>query len=48
MGSNYDNANQPHAAGFAITNSATPWDNCGRGGHAVVTGGGVGECEELK
>jgi hypothetical protein len=42
MGSNYDNANQLHA-GVAITNSAAPWDNCGRGGHEVVTGGAVGE-----
>jgi hypothetical protein len=46
MGFNYDNADHSHAD-VAITNSVTLWDNCGRGGHEVVTGGAVGECEGL-
>ena len=46
MGSNYDNADHWHAD-VAITNSVTLWDNCGRGGHEVATGGAVGECEGL-
>jgi hypothetical protein len=46
MGFNYDNADHSHAD-VAITNSVTLWDNCGRGGHEVATGGAVSECEGL-